>query len=110
MMYKTPTIRQGSIQINESTEGETIETKIEMMMENKEPMGRDGAPIIFTERREGVKPSYNIRTDRFDVALEAMDKVNASYAARREERQAEKETKVIDLNNGKTESTQGTGE
>lgn len=60
--------------------------KIERIVNNKEPI-KDGAPLIYTERKEGVRASTNIRTDRFEVAVEGMDKVAKSYKARREERQ-----------------------
>ena len=71
--------------INDSYEGVTIEQKIEKIMNAKEPID-ETAPIIYTERKKGVQPEYNIRTDRFEVALEAMDKVSASYQAKREAR------------------------
>ena len=44
-----------------------------------------GAPIIFTDRSEGVLPAYDIRTDRWDIATEAMDRVNKAKIAKREE-------------------------
>lgn len=65
-------------------EGETIETKVSRIINEKAPI-EDGAPIIFTERTDGVLPSYNIRTDRWDVAIDAMDKVNKAKIAKREE-------------------------
>lgn len=70
---------------NVSLEGERIETKVDRVVHNNEPI-KDGAPLIYTERKQGVRPEFNIRTDRFDVAVEAMDKVSKSYMARREER------------------------
>ena len=66
------------------TEGETIEQKIERIVHNGEPI-KDGAPIVFTERKDGVIPAYNPRTDRFEVAVEAMDKVTKSHLAKRQE-------------------------
>lgn len=65
-------------------EGETIETKISRIINEKAPI-EDGAPIIFTDRSEGVLPAYDIRTDRWDIATEAMDKVNKAKIAKREE-------------------------
>lgn len=65
-------------------EGETIETKVSRIINEKAPI-EDGAPIIFTERSEGVLPAYDIRTDRWDVAVDAMDKVNKAKIAKREE-------------------------
>lgn len=69
----------GRIQSVETQEGETIENKVARIVQNKEPI-TDGAPIIFTEKKDGVLPAYNIRTDRFDIALEAMDKIGKSKA------------------------------
>ena len=69
----------GRIQSVEIQEGETIETKVARITENKEPI-TDSAPIIYTEKKDGVLPAYNIRTDRFDIALEAMDKIGRSKA------------------------------
>lgn len=71
----------GRIQSVEIQEGETIETKVARITQNKEPI-TDSAPIIFTEKKDGVLPAYNIRTDRFDIALEAMDKIGKSKAKR----------------------------
>jgi hypothetical protein len=65
-------------------EGETIETKVSRIINEKAPI-EDGAPIIFTERTEGVLPAYDIRTDRWDIAIDAMDKVNKAKIAKREE-------------------------
>ena len=59
----------------ETFEGEFIEEKVARVVENKEPI-EDGAPIIYTERKNGVIPAYNIRTDKWDIALTAMDQVN----------------------------------
>lgn len=63
-------------------EGESIETKIARVTQNKEPI-TDGAPIIYTNREDGVIAAYNIRTDRFDIAQEAMDNVNKAKLAKR---------------------------
>ena len=52
----------------ETYEGEFIEEKVSRVVENKEPI-EDGAPIIYTERKDGVIPAYNIRTDKWDIAL-----------------------------------------
>ena len=91
--------------MNTSVEGETIEMKIERITVNREPI-TDGAPLIYTERKDGVLAGYDIRTDRFEVAIEAMDKVSKSNQAKREER-----LKVIDItkeNDNGVEPTQAT--
>ena len=74
--------------VNDAYEAVSIEQKIEKIINSKEPID-ETAPIIYTERKHGVQPEYNIRTDRFEIALEAMDKVSKSYQAQREERMKE---------------------
>ena len=37
-------------------------------------------PTIYTEKKDGVQPEYDIRTDRFEVAIDAIDKINQSIA------------------------------
>lgn len=59
----------------ETYQGECIERKVQRIVNENEPI-EDGAPIIFQERADGVRPEFNIRTDRWDVAIEAMEKVS----------------------------------
>lgn len=59
----------------DSYEGETIESKIARVTESNEPID-DGAPIIYTAKKDGVKPEYNIRADKWEIAQNAMDSVN----------------------------------
>lgn len=84
-MYHKQRLTRTSLKVNQAVEGETIEAKVRRIINNKEPI-EDGAPIIFTERKEGVKPEYNIRTDRFELAVEAQDKINKGRLAKRDER------------------------
>ena len=80
MGYKTRVRAKSTLTSVETVEGEPIELKIERVVSNKEPI-TDGAPAIYTERKEGVISAYNIRTDRFEIAAEAMDKVSGSIQA-----------------------------
>lgn len=73
------------MKVNQSYEGESIEAKIRRIVDNKEPI-RDGAPLLYTERSEGVRAETDIRTDRFDVAIDAMDAGARSIAGKRENR------------------------
>ena len=45
------------------------------MTENNEPIG-ETAPLIYTPRKDGVIAAYDIRTDKWEIALDAMSKVN----------------------------------
>ncbi len=111
-MYKVPTFPKTTIKRRMTQQGETIEQKIERITHNKEPI-KDGAPLIYTERKEGVQPGYDIRTDRFEVAIEAMDKVSEVKRHKRAERL---KGKVIDMEGnevkkeGETPSSTSTGD
>lgn len=91
-MYRLQKPTKTTIKGITAREGEPIEAKMRRILNNKEPIS-DGAPIVYTERKEGVKPEYDIRTDRFDIATEAMDKVHKSHKAKREERHMTDEQK-----------------
>lgn len=112
-MYRFKGMRKTSLGVNESREGETIEMKIERIVNNKEPI-TDGAPIVFTERKDGVRPEFDIRTDRFEIAIDAMNKVTKSNLAKRDAKIAEREAELKKLaetqkpNDGGAEPTQGT--
>jgi hypothetical protein len=95
-MYKVPKYHKSTLKSVVKREGETIEMKVERIVNNKEPI-KDGAPQIFTERKEGVIAAYNIRTDRFEIAAEAMDKVSGSIAAKREAKAKNAEAKVVEM-------------
>ena len=84
-MIKKVITNKTSIRRIETREGETIETKVRRVMSNNEPI-HDEAPLIYTERKEGVNPDYDIRSDRFDFALDAMSKIEKSKRAERENR------------------------
>lgn len=91
-MYNKQQPNKTTIKVNQSIEGETIEKKMRRIVNNKEPI-TDASPVIFTERKDGVEPGYDIRTDRWEVAIDAMDKVSASQMAKREERMKTPEQK-----------------
>lgn len=107
-MYRKNKVQKTSINRYDTVEGETIETKIERVVNNSEPI-TDNAEIIYTERKDGVLPAYDIRTDRFEIAVDAMDKVNKSKEAKSK---AKGEAKIIKMDDKKgsaeTESTGGT--
>ena len=55
--------------------GELIETKVKRITTNKEPIS-DGAPLVYTQKKDGVLPQYNIRTDKWDLVLDKMEAAN----------------------------------
>ena len=103
-MYIVREYHNTSLNVNNSVEGEPLETKIERITTNKEKI-TDNAPLIFTERSEGVLAGYNIRTDRFEIAIDAIDKNIKARVARSEN----KATMEIVRDDSGAEPTQGTG-
>lgn len=98
---------QSAFKREEKIEGETIEEKVRRITTTKEPI-TDGAQLTYTERKDGVAPEYDIRTDRFEIAVEAMDKANKSKAAKREAKVVEMKPKTAENKDGKTEPIQAT--
>lgn len=82
-MYRQRKMSKTTINRNESFVGETLEQKVYRITNNKEPI-TDGAPQIYTDRKDGVPPEYDIRTDMMEVALDAMDKVTSTIRGKRE--------------------------
>lgn len=82
-MYKRNTPDKTTLKVNTSYEGETIEKKIARILNNKEPV-KDGAPIIYTARKDGVQPQYDVRTDRWEQAIEATNYITKSKLAERQ--------------------------
>jgi hypothetical protein len=82
-MYRPNRITRSGMTSVVTVEGETLEQKIERIVQNSEPI-TDGAPEVFTERKDGVLSAYNIRTDRWEIACEAMDTVTGVMNAKRD--------------------------
>lgn len=82
MKYSKAIPNNGRLQSVEIYEGETIEEKVARITLTKEPI-TDTAPIIYTEKKDGVLPAYNIRTDRFDLAIDAYDKIDMERIAKK---------------------------
>ena len=64
--------------------GQSIEEMLRQQTESKTPID-NVSPMIYTPRKEGVKPEYDIRTDRFEIAIDAMDKFSKSGNAHKDE-------------------------
>lgn len=71
------------IDTNNLFEGETLEQKVRKLESEKQPI-ESVSPEIFTEKKDGVLPQFDIRTDRWDIAQQAMDAVAASQIAKSE--------------------------
>lgn len=79
---KTAKNRKGCIDNPDLTyEAEPREVKLRKIISGESSSMEDGVfPTIYTEKRDGVLPEYDIRTDRFEIAIDAIDKINKSAA------------------------------
>lgn len=79
---KTATNRKGCINDpNLTYQAEPREVKLRKIINGEAQNMEDGVfPTIYTEKKDGVMPEYDIRTDRFEVAIDAIDKINRSTA------------------------------
>lgn len=79
---KTAKSRKGYINDpNLAYQAEPREVKLRKIINGETNNMEDGVfPTIYTEKKDGVKPEFDIRTDRFEVAIDAIDKINQSAA------------------------------
>lgn len=96
---KTATNRKGWINDpNLAYLAEPREVKLRKIISGEANNMEDGVfPTIYTEKKDGVQPEFDIRTDRFEVALDAIDKINQSAASQ------------IAKNSGETEAAKNFG-
>lgn len=96
---KTARSRRGCINNpNLTYQADPREVKLRKIINGESNDVEDGVfPTIYTEKKDGVQPEYDIRTDRFEVALDAMDKINQSAANQ------------IAKNKGETEAVKDSG-
>lgn len=69
--------------INQSVQEEPRQVVLKRAMTSNEPIGA-AAPTIYTEKKDGVRPEYDIRTDTMEIAREAMNALSKSKIAKRE--------------------------
>lgn len=84
---------------DEDIVGEELITKIRRVLDENEPL-TDGAPLIYTPKEKGVIPEYNIRTDKWQLAMGAMDRVSEyklSEYMKKSELKTEKENNKPDI-------------
>lgn len=92
---------KGDIKVLAEKEGESIEEMLRKATGDNDPI-KNTAPLIYTERKQGVLPEYDHRTDRFEIARQATDRVHGTRAASRDQQiEAAVEQIQQDVKNGK---------
>lgn len=79
---KTARSRRGYINDpNLTYQADPREVKLRKIINGEANNMEDGVfPTIYTEKKDGVQPEFDIRTDRFEIAIDAIDKINQSTA------------------------------
>lgn len=62
--------------------GTSLEEKVRAAETSQAPI-EAVSPMIYTERKDGVLPEYNIRTDKWSIAQEAMTAISQASRDRR---------------------------
>lgn len=79
--YKKVIFPKTQLKSVDKFEGQFLHKKIRRMLEMDEPIG-ELAPRIYTEKKDGVMPDYNIRTDKWEYASNAMDYIHRDKIAK----------------------------
>lgn len=77
---------------NETFIGESLEDKLARMLTNKEPIEAT-EPMAYSGENDGVAPQFNPRTDRWEIAREAMQNVKSMQEAQKAAELAKTESK-----------------
>lgn len=80
-MRKKVTKWRTSLEINQSYQAEPLCQKLKKIINEKGKID-DSAPIVYTNKKDGVLPAYDIRTDRFEVARKGVEQLGKYYATK----------------------------
>lgn len=97
-MRKVIIKRGGLVKRNETYEGKSIEVQLSEKMAGEE-IELGGKALLYTERKDGVLPETNIRSDRWDLAMMALDSVERARISKRDSmgsKKIDEGTKVIE--------------
>jgi hypothetical protein len=92
---------------------ETLEKKLQRVMTNGEAI-KDKAPLVYTDRKDGVLPDFDIRTDKYEYLVEGYDKAAKSKRAKRDgiakaEKDLDKQNADLAKNKGGSNAPGGSG-
>lgn len=94
--------------IPEAEEGENILKKVRRIIDENEPL-EDGAPLIYTPKADGVRPEHDIRTDKWAIAMNAMDRISeykvSKYLQEGDVKPVEEQGKITEPEAGKGNPT-----
>lgn len=91
MKYKVIYTERIKTEFNKASEensyiGESIEEKVRKVTADNTTIEAI-SPMIYTERKDGVRPETDIRTDKWEIAQHAMNTIALGTRQKRKERQ-----------------------
>lgn len=92
-MRKIPITPTRKIKIDNGYEAISIEQQMRRIKKG-ENIEMYNKPEIFTEKKDGILPQYDIRTDRFDIMQNAHDQLARTSSAKRAEIDLEMNNKI----------------
>lgn len=81
-IYKKPKYITNNLKGSKPFEGMSIEREIEQWQINGVPIQRSITNMYYTPRKYGVVEETDIRTDKWQLAQNAMEKVNQDFKKR----------------------------
>lgn len=101
-------VKTTEIEEPEIYQGESIEDYCARVVETNEAVEAT-VPMQYTDKKDGVLPQYDVRTDRWEIAQNAMDLATRSAVAKSEEQRLMREQKVeVPADTSTNEKTQET--
>lgn len=90
MIYMIRYRNNSQIEGKEGYEGESVEDKVKRITEDKEGIS-EPTQLIYTSEKDGVLEETDIRTDKWDLAVEALDIANKVKKAQGEDKKKKDE-------------------
>lgn len=102
--HKVPTMTKTTLTVNTSYKAKPLERVLAEMIHRGEDADTTMRPLSYQDRGNEVDAAFNIRTDRFDIALDAENAIERGEVAKREhmallEKKKEEGTDATDVEN-----------
>lgn len=94
-MYKLQNYKTNRLKGEEPFEAISLEEELKIATATKSPIQKNSiTQCFYTQRKDGVLPECNIKTDRFEMAQEAMSHANNEFRKKIQERIDQQNKKI----------------
>lgn len=84
-------INSSRLKGRERNEGMSLEREMQLAQNNGVMPEKNMSSVFYTQRKDGVLASTNIRSDKWDISQEAMSHANKEFSKRVEENLKQKQ-------------------